>query len=484
MKSFKNYLDETHEEGVVSEVIHSIAYVSGLPGASLSEMVLFESGEVGQIMALRPEHIEVLLLTRTSLEVGSRVARTGFPLQLRLSQNLLGQVIDSMGEVIEGKPIEEQDMRPVDVTPLGISARQKITRTLETGVILVDLMVPLGMGQRELILGDRKTGKTHIARQAAVNQARLGNIVVYAMIGKKKSEIKQSIEYFRKSEVFSSMVMIASSSHDAVGQVHVTPYTAMTVAEYFRDSGRDITVILDDMTTHAKFYRELSLLARKFPGRDSYPGDVFHIHSKLVERAGNFTLTREDQTKVEASITCLPIADTVSGDMTGYIQTNLMSMTDGHLLFDGGLYASGRRPAVNPFLSVTRVGHQTQNKLRRDINQRLYDLLNDYERTQSFLRFGAELGENSRQILAMGDKVIAFFNQPANVLIPLPLQIVSLALLMAGSWDGKNMDRGVTAYRNSPEWGKKCEDLMNQNTLQELIDRVRGEAQAWGKLFV
>lgn len=474
MKTFQNYLEETHEEGIVEEIIHSILYVSGLPGATISEVVIFEQGQIGQVMSMRRDHVEVLLLSRAAIEVGTRGARTGFPLQIEVGDQSLGQVVNALGGVIEGAGAEAGglEMRPVDSVPFGIAERQKITRTLETGIILVDLMIPLGMGQRELFLGDRKTGKSYLTREIVVHQAKLGNVCVYALIGKKKSEIKKTVEYFRKTGAISNMVLVISGSHDSVGEIYITPYTAMSIAESFREKGRDVVVVLDDMTTHAKFYRELSLLSRKFPGRDSYPGDIFHEHSKLVERAGNFKSGDKS-----VSITCLPIAEVVGSDLTGYIQTNLMSMTDGHILFDNALFAAGRRPAINAFLSVTRVGHQTQDKLRRDINQKLFDLLNDYERTQSFLRFGAELGENSRQILATGEKVLKFFDQPLHFAVSLNLGIGLLALLWSGSWDGTSAEKIITAYEQNETLRSVYDNLVqNKSDFMQLVDAARGDA--------
>ncbi len=476
MKAFSDYINETHEEGIVEEIIHSIIYVSGLPSATLTEMVIFEAGQVGQVMAVRRDHVEVLMLTRTIIDVGTKAARTGFPMQIQVSQSLLGGVIDSLGRGVEGysKSLgNESEMRPIDSTPLGVDRRSKITRSFDTGVVVVDLMVPLGMGQRELILGDRKTGKSYITRQSVVQQVRQGNVCVYALIGKKKSEIKKTIEYFKKVKVLDQMVIVASGSHDSVGEVYITPYSAMCVAEYLRDSGRDVLVVLDDMTTHAKFYRELSLLARKFPGRDSYPGDIFHIHSKLLERSGNFIVGDR-----VVSITCLPVAEITGSDMTGYIQTNLMSMTDGHIFFDGSLYSAGRRPAINPFLSVTRVGHQTQNQLRRDINQKLFDLLNDYEKTQGFLRFGAELGENSRQVLAMGEKIIKFFDQPMNFSVSVNLALVMMALIWCGVWDGSFAEKILTAYEANAGIKSLYDSKLTQaKNWQELVDSVRNDAE-------
>jgi F-type H+/Na+-transporting ATPase subunit alpha len=483
MKAFKDYLEETHEEGVIEEIIHSIVYVSGLPGATISEMVVFESGSIGQVMAVKRSHLEVIMLSRSLLQVGTKVARTGFPMQIKVSQQLIGRVLNPLGEVLEGNPVFQQDsdeMRPVDYVPLGIDRRKKISRSLETGIILVDLMIPLGMGQRELTMGDRKTGKSYLSRQSIVNQVNLGNICIYAAIGKRRSDIKRTLEYFKKMKIADKIIVVASGSHDSVGEIYLTPYSAMAIAEYFRDQGRDTLVILDDMTTHAKFYRELSLLARKFPGRDSYPGDIFHIHSKLLERAGNFKMDNGR----EASITCLPIADMVGDDMTGYIQTNLMSMTDGHIFFDRALYDAGRRPSINPFLSVTRVGHQTQSSLRRDINQKLYDLLNNYEKTQSFLRFGAELGENTRQVMTMGERLLKFFDQPDYLRVPLNVQIVLLAILWTGIWDGRNIEKVVEAYIKDPQVKTNYDKVVSESKdFNQLVDLVRRDGESYMRLL-
>ena len=243
----------------------------------------------------------------------------------------------------------------------------------------------------------------------------------------------------------------------------------MTIAEYFRDQGKDVVVVLDDMSTQARFYRELSLLSRKFPGRESYPGDIFFVHSRLLERAGNFRVGDK-----EVSITCLPVVETIQSDITGYIPTNLMSMTDGHIYFDGDLFFRGRRPAINPFLSVTRVGHQTQAGLAREAGRVLLDLLNSYEKTQGFLRFGTELGENSRQILAMGDRVLKFFDQPQFSVMPLNLQIVLLALLMAGLWSGKDVEKLMQRYLTDGEMKKTVDGLVaGQGDMGKLMEEGR-----------
>jgi F-type H+/Na+-transporting ATPase subunit alpha len=247
----------------------------------------------------------------------------------------------------------------------------------------------------------------------------------------------------------------------------------MSIAEYFRDKGRDVLVIFDDMTSHAQFYRELSLISGRFPGRDSYPGDIFHIHSRLLERGGNFAVGDK-----EVSITCLPIAETVQGDITGYIPTNLMSMTDGHVFFDGELFFKGRRPAINPFVSVTRVGHQTQTGLAREAGRVLLDLLSGYERTQSFLKFGAELGESSRQILTMGDRVLAFFDQSTTRIVPYNLQLVMLAMLISGMWNGKNLVKMLEAAEKDPSVLELVDAMVTPSeNMNKLMDQVRKNSE-------
>jgi F-type H+-transporting ATPase subunit alpha len=423
--------------------------------------------------------VEVLVLSKKLIVVGARVTRTGQKLAVEVGEWILGKTVDVMGRQIQGSDTVRTDnvLKSVDVTPRGIVGRRKITRQLVTGVIMVDMMIPVGHGQRELVMGDRKTGKSYLLWQVILSQAKLGSVCIYAAVGKKRTEIAKAADFFLEHKVADNTVVVATSSEDSAGEIYLCPYTAMSIAEYFRDLGRDVLLVLDDMSTHAKFYRELSLLSRKFPGRDSYPGDIFHVHSKLLERGGNFEVKKTDGQMGEAAITCLPVVETVQGDVTGYIQTNLMSMTDGHVYFDSDLFFKGRRPAINPFISVTRVGHQTQSKLGRDIGRILFDLLNNYEKTQGFLRFGAELGENSRQILAMGDKVLQFFDQPAYSVVPLSVGGVMLALLLSGIWDGKGLEKVLAAYGSDEAFKKQIDSFYGScEKMSGLIEEVRKNA--------
>lgn len=470
MNKFRHYLDATSEVGEVEEVSSSLAKVSGIPGARITETVVFESGEIGQIISIKPLECEVLVFDQTMPLVGSRAARTGEYLSVPVGEELLGRTIDSIGKVVLGNPVEKElTHRPIDVKPLGIVHRRKIDKALVTGVTLVDSLVPLGKGQRELIIGDRKTGKSQFLRKVILWQAQQGMICVYAAIGKKKTEIKQTHNFFAESGVGKNVIMVATGSHNSSAQIYLTPYTAMTIAEYFKDQGRDVLVVMDDMTTHAKYYREMSLIARKFPGRDSYPGDVFHAHSKLIERAGNFALND----KKNVSITCLAAAESVQGDIAGYIQTNLMSMTDGHIFFDSEYFFRGRRPAVNPFLSVTRVGRQTQTPLQKEMSHKLITMLSDYENTLRFQKFGAELGENSRDVLLMGENILQFFNQPISVQVPMDLQISLFGLLITKNWTGKNIAMAVDKYSQNTSARVEIAKLLSEaKTVDDLVKLV------------
>ncbi len=481
-RDFDKWLLEFGEVGQVQKLLHSVVEVAGLPGVKQGEMVLFESGQRGQVTTLKKDAIEVLVLARESVKAGVRVVRTGKRISVPVSESLLGHTVDVLGRMIYGDSVSNSEMvwRDVDVVPGGISTRKRINRMMSTGVILVDLMVPLGMGQRELIVGDRKTGKSNLLLQAAATQAKLGSVCVYAAIAKKKIEVKKIEAFLQEKEVWNSSVLVAASSQDSPGEIFLCPYTAMTIAEYFRDQGRDVLVIMDDMSAHAMFYREMSLVSRRFPGRDSYPGDIFYTHSKLLERAGNFVVDGK-----EVAITCLPVAETVQGDITGYIQTNLMSMTDGHIFFDGDLFFKGRRPAINAFVSVTRVGHQTQTILAREIGRSLMELLTSYERTQGFLKFGAELGESSRQILTIGDRLLGFFDQPIQSSVPYNLQLVSVALLITGMWNGKGLDKAMGVFDTKPEIGELINGIIKESdSMKKLTELVRKNADKLLKIYI
>jgi F-type H+-transporting ATPase subunit alpha len=477
MKDFAYYLEKIGEIGFVEESMHSIAYVSGLPGAHPNEIVIFENGELGSVFSLSEDHAEILLFSSSQAHVGTQVVRTDQTLTVPVGSGLLGRTVDPLGVPRDGTgPLKEVKYMPIDRTPPKIMERTPVEKPLETGVTMVDLVVPLGKGQRELIIGDRKTGKTEFLRQTIVSQAARGSVCIYAIVGQKKVDILKLREYFVEQKIDKSTIIVASSSSDSAGHTFLTPYTAMTISESFKDGGMDVVLVLDDMTTHARVYREISLLARRFPGRSSYPGDIFYLHSRLIERAGNFK---------KGSITVLPVAESILGDLSGYIQTNLMAMTDGHIFFDIDLYNAGKRPAVNPFLSVTRVGHQTQSILLRDVSRELSSFLVSYERMKQFLHFGAEIGKNARDTLALGERVDSFFNQGATSVMPLNVNVVILAGLWAGIWSEtkidqlkKEFEQLILNYSTNDTFKKELDQLiLANNSFSNLVTVFRRQSE-------
>ena len=432
-RDIEQFLSATGEIGFVEKVVSSLVYARGLPGARQNEVVVFDSGEIGRIVALHESQVELLSFSRDAVRVGSRVARTDTFLELPLGDEILGATIDPLGYSIDPtRPLPPmKESRPLDIVPSGIETRLRITRPARTGVTLVDRMIPIGKGQRELVVGDQKTGKSHFLLSSLLTHVREGGVGVYAVIGKGKIDTKKIEESFRALDVQNRIVLVVSHIDDPASIIYLTPYAAMTVAEYFRDMGNDVLVVLDDLSMHAKIHRELSLLGRRFPGRNSYPGDMFYTHSRLLERAGNFVTP-----KGERAITCFPVAEAPQGDITGYIQTNLMSMTDGHLFFDHVLFSQGRRPAVDPFLSVTRVGRQTQSPLEHEIARELVAFLKNAERLHGFVSFGAELGEHIKRTLEKESEILQYLDQTEYDSIPGALQVFLFGIVWNDLWQG------------------------------------------------
>jgi F-type H+-transporting ATPase subunit alpha len=478
MKDFQTYLNETGEIGFVEEIRSSIVIGSGLPGARAQEVVMFENGEIGQILTLKKDTIEILLLTKESIRVGSKIVRTKNSMSIAMSPELLGKRLNSLGHLIGTPPLTKVDeFRSIEIHPPGMSERKPVEKQLETGVALVDLVLPLGKGQRELIIGDRKTGKTEFLNQTMISQARRGVICIYAIIGQKHIDTLLLDKFLTESGIKSSTIIVASSSSEAAGLIYLTPYAAMAIAEYFRDQGKDVLLILDDMTTHARAYREISLLAKRLPGRGSYPGDIFYAHARLVERAGAFT---------KASITCLPVAESTLGDLSGYIQTNLMSMTDGHIFFDIELYNQGSRPAVNPFLSVTRVGHQTQTKLERELSNSVSSFLVLYDRMKQFMHFGTEAGESARNILTQGARLDIFFNQGAQVIYDISFSIFIIGCIWAGKTNElkpqdfkKKIASLYAVYMANDDYKKKIASLVSVESFNDLLALIKKDGDVY-----
>lgn len=480
---FATYLEKNKEIGFVEKIMHPVIYVSGLPTAHLNEFVVFETGHIGFITALLESFAEIVVLSNDIMKVGTRVARTDDLLKIGVGDALLGNVVNALGDSLYSDvTLKMSEKRFIDNVPPNISARERITRPFTTGVSYVDLLIPLGKGQRELVIGDRNIGKTSFVLQALLQQASEGVICIYTCIGKKQHSVRKVEQFVKEHDLSANVVIVASSASDPLGMTFLTPYTAMTIAEYFKDQGKDTLIIFDDLTNHAKYYRELSLLAKNFPGRDSYPSDIFYIHSRLLERAGNFSY----QGKTKVSITCLPVIETVEGDISGYIQTNLMSITDGHIFFDGDLFKNNKRPPINYFLSVTRVGRQTQDSLRWSVNRELSAFIVLYNKTERFIHFGSELNEGIKATLQMGDKLNILFNQNPAVVYPIELQLFLFSAIWASlpGFDTVALLRdSITQYAqlyvNDSLFRELVINLMKDNKdLNQLLGALRSKTSA------
>ena len=436
MKTYEDYLKETGEVGSIQSIVQSIVYVSGLPGVRPKEMVIAEGGQRGIVQSLEPDFAEVLMLDTHDLVSNLSVARTNETFTIAAGEGLLGRVVDPFSRPLDGAgPVRgEKQYRPIEPPAPGIDVRSRVDRPLETGVTIVDLLVPVGYGQRELVIGDKKTGKTTFLLQTMANQAAKGIICIYVSIGKRQDDVKIVENYLRTKNVLNNCVIVSAGASDPATMVYLSPYTGLAIAENFRDEGRDVLIVFDDLTNHAKFYREISLLLKRSPGRSSYPGDIFHVHAALLERVGNI----KNSSGKNVSITALPVAETLEGDLAGYIQTNLMAITDGHIFFDIDEFRKGARPAINPALSVSRVGNQTKSPLDREIAQLVREDLAKYHRSLDIARFGVELPEKTRAEIEVGEKIGVIFNQDAASIVPITLQLILLGLLLSGFWSGKN----------------------------------------------
>ncbi len=476
MSDYNHFLKSTGEYGVVTEVKDSLLVVEGLPTARLNESVIFENGEHGQVISLTEEGCQIIVFEKTTPTVGEKVARSGEFISMKINDNVEGTMIDVFGRQIftSGRfSSKGADVRLISEVRSVIWERKKIVKPLETGISVVDILLPLGEGQKELIVGDRKTGKTSFLLTTVKNQIAKGKIVIFAAIGKKKTDIKKLLQYFLNEKIFEKIVFIVSSADDPASMIYLTPFSAMTVAEYFKSQGRDSLVILDDLSTHAKVYREISLTSERFPGRESYPGDIFYIHASLLERAGNF---KSDGKSV--SITCLPVAESTEGDLAGYITTNLMGITDGHIFFDKTIFAKGVRPAINVMLSVTRVGRQTQSPLLQDINHQVTAFLSEYDSLKNLAHFGAELSDTVKTKIIKGERLETVFEQNLETVLPTAVQTVLTAVAFSEEFfnvDIKDFKNKMISQATSRKNQGIINEIVSVKSFSELVKKLKSD---------
>ncbi len=421
-----------YEIGTVQFVGRDIARVSGLPDIRAEELVRFSGNYMGLVFNIDPQEIGVVLLDPSeNIQVGTEVHRTSRVLDVPVAEALLGRVVDPMGRPLDGLgDINTVKRLPVERPAPAVMDRAPVTVPLQTGIKVIDALIPIGRGQRELILGDRQTGKTAIAVDTIINQKETGIISIYCAIGKKSADVAKVIAELRNYGVMGSCIVVVATGEDTPGLQFVSPYAATTMGEYFVEQGRDVLIIYDDLTSHARAYREVSLLLRRPPGREAFPGDIFYIHSRLLERS-----THMRPELGGGSLTSLPITETEAQDMSSYIPTNLISITDGQIYLSPILFNKGILPAVDVGKSVSRVGGKTQLPAYRAVAGDLRLSYSQFEELESFSRFGTRLDESTRKVLERGWRVREILKQNQSMPLRVSEQIASLISVTGGSLD-------------------------------------------------
>jgi F-type H+-transporting ATPase subunit alpha len=397
------------EVGTVISIGDGIARIHGVERAMAGEMLEFPNGLFGIALNLEEESVGAVLLGRSSqIKEGDTVKRTGRIISVPVGDEMLGRVVNSLGQPIDGKgPITTKQFSPIERLAPGVTDRSPVKEPLQTGLKAIDGMVPIGRGQRELIIGDRQTGKTAVAIDAIINQKGLGVICIYNAIGQKQSTIAQVVRTLEEAGAMEYTIVVAAGASDPAPLLYISPYTACTLGEFFRDSGRHALVVYDDLSKHAQSYREISLLLRRPPGREAYPGDVFYLHSRLLERAAK--LKKE---LGGGSLTALPIIETQAGDLSAYIPTNVISITDGQIFLEADLFNQGVRPAINVGNSVSRVGGSAQIKAMRQVAGTLRLDLAQYRELAAFAQFGSDLDQATQRQLNRGKRLTEILKQP------------------------------------------------------------------------
>lgn len=423
------------EYGKVISCADGVVQISGLSGSRYGEILRFENDAFGMALDLSITGVGAVLLTEAdSVQVGSGAYGTGHVLDVRVGSALTGRVVDPLGRPLDGKPLNSTQYRPIECPAPGIMDRAPVNRPLQTGILAVDSMIPIGKGQRELIIGDRQMGKSAIALSAMLNQSRQGVICIYCAIGQKASAILQLRAALEEADAMQNCVIVASTAADSAAMQYITPYAGCSIAEDFMYAGKDVLIIYDDLSKHANSYRAMSLLLRRPPGREAYPGDVFYLHSRLLERAAQLS-----PEKGGGSMTALPIVETMAGDISAYIPTNVISITDGQIYLESELFHAGVRPAVNVGLSVSRVGRAAQVPAMRDLCGQLRLSLAQYRELAVFAQFDSDIDAQTRDMLRRGAKLTELMKQEEHRVYTLAEQLVILLAHKIGIFDSVSL---------------------------------------------
>ena len=482
IEDYDSRVAEEQEVGTVIWVGDGIAIVYGIDHAMYGEIVIFENGSKGMVQDIRKNEIGCILFGKdTEISEGTRVRRTKRMAGVPVGHQFLGRVVNALGEPIDGLgPVQEEGYRPVEEPAPGIVDRKSVDKPMETGILSIDAMFPIGRGQRELIIGDRQTGKTSIATETILNQKGKDVVCIYVAIGQKASTVAKLVNTLKKNGAMDYTIVMSSTASDAAPLQYIAPYAGTAMAEFFMHEGKDVLIVYDDLSKHAVAYRALSLLLERSPGREAYPGDVFYLHSRLLERS-----SRLSDELGGGSITALPIIETQAGDVSAYIPTNVISITDGQIFLEADLFFAGMRPAVNVGLSVSRVGGAAQTKAMKKASGSIRLDLAQYREMEVFTQFSSDLDDNTKEQLAYGKRLMELLKQPLGRPLSMHEQVITLCVATHRLMVSIEVDRikefqmKMLAWFDTehPEIGQELEEK------QELSDELIEKIVEYGKQF-
>ena len=457
---------QASETGIIVLVGDGIARVSGLDKCMAGELIELPNGAYGMAQNLEEDTVSVVILgSDMGLKEGDTVKRTGKVVSVPVGEKLIGRVVNALGEPIDGKgAIEAEGYRPIELPAPGIIDRKHVSRPLQTGIKAIDSMIPIGRGQRELIIGDRQTGKTTIATDTILNQKGKDVICIYVAIGQKRSTVAGIVENLTAGGAMDYTIVVSATASELAPMQFIAPYAGCSMGEHFMHQGKDVLIIYDDLSKHAVAYRAISLLIRRPPGREAYPGDVFYLHSRLLERAAQMS-----DAKGGGSLTALPIIETQAGDVSAYIPTNVISITDGQIFLETELFNAGIMPAVNPGISVSRVGGDAQIKAMKKVAGSLKLLYSQYRELQSFAQFGSDLDADTKARLALGERIVAVLKQKNNAPKEVAQQVCIIYAVTKGYLNKLKVEQ-------VPEFEKRLEEYMDAR-YEHVLQAIRSSGK-------
>ena len=488
IKYYENAIQQ-NETGTILMVGDGIARASGLVNCMAGELLEFEDGSFGMAQNLEENSVSIVIFgSDENIGEGQTVKRTGKVVSVPVGEAMIGRVVNALGQPIDGAgPIDTKEFRPVETKAPGICERRSVYQPLQTGIKAIDSMFPIGRGQRELIIGDRQTGKTTIATDTIINQKGKDVLCIYVAIGQKRSTVASLVENLTRNGAMDYTIVVAATASESSPLQYIAPYSGCAMGEYFMNQGKDVLIIYDDLSKHAVAYRALSLLIRRPPGREAYPGDVFYLHSRLLERAAKL-----DDEHGGGSLTALPIIETQAGDVSAYIPTNVISITDGQIFLETELFHSGIMPAVNPGISVSRVGGDAQIKAMKKVAGTLKLIYSQYRELQSFAQFGSDLDADTKARLEQGARIVEVLKQSQNAPVPVEKQVAILYAVTKGILEKVNVEdvseyeAGLYTYLDADAAGLEVMQLISSTGKlePETEEKLRHVLEAYTENFL